>query len=31
MAGDDKTTARFFDMSIGTNFVELAYHELRQR
>ena len=27
----DPTGAGFFDMSMGTKFVELAYHELKQR
>lgn len=31
MAGDDKTNAEFFDDSIGSSFVALAYHEAKQR
>ena len=31
IAGDDKDNADFFDSSIGSSFVELAYHEAKQR
>jgi cyclase len=31
MAGDNKDNAEFFDGSIGSSFVELAYHEAKQR
>lgn len=31
LAGGDPTGAGFFDVSMGTKFVELAYHELKQR
>jgi cyclase len=31
IAGDDKANAGFFDNSIGSSFVELAYHEAKQR
>ena len=30
-AGGDPTGTGFFDLSMGTKFVELAYHELKQR
>ena len=30
-AGEDKVNAGFFDSSIGSGFVELAYHEAKQR
>src|SRR5262245_14579533 len=31
MVGEDARGAGFFDYSMGTKFVELAYHELKQR
>jgi cyclase len=31
IAGDDKDNAEFFDSSIGSSFVDLAYHEAKQR
>jgi cyclase len=31
IAGDDRDTGDFFDYSIGSSFVELAYHEAKQR
>jgi cyclase len=31
IAGDDKDNGAFFDGSIGSSFVELAYHEAKQR
>lgn len=31
IAGDDQASARFFAASIASSFVELTYHELRQR
>lgn len=31
MAGEEAIAAGFFDNSIGSKFVELAYHELKQR
>jgi cyclase len=31
IAGDDKANAGFFDNSIGSSFVELAYYEAKQR
>ena len=31
IAGDDKDNGEFFDGSIGSGFVELAYHEAKQR
>jgi hypothetical protein len=31
MAGGDPTARNFFDTSVGSKFVELAYHELKQR
>jgi glyoxylase-like metal-dependent hydrolase (beta-lactamase superfamily II) len=30
-AGDDAATGKFFDYSMGDKFVELAYHEAKQR
>jgi cyclase len=30
-AGDDRAAGNFFDDSIGSSFVELAYHEAKQR
>jgi len=31
IGGDDPANGAFFDTSIGSSFVELAYHELKQR
>jgi len=31
IVGDDKQAAAFFDYSMGTKFVELAYYEAKQR
>jgi hypothetical protein len=31
LSGDDQAAARFFDSSVGSSFVELAYHEHKQR
>jgi len=31
LAGEDQLSGRFFDVSIGSSFVELAYHERKQR
>jgi cyclase len=31
IAGDDRAACDFFDYSIGSSFVELAYHEAKQR
>jgi len=31
IAGDDRAAGNFFDYSIGSSFVELAYHEAKQR
>jgi cyclase len=31
IAGDDHAAGDFFDLSIGSSFVELAYHEAKQR